>query len=246
MPLVSDRCICLRKVEYSETSQILTLFAREHGILRVIAKGAHRRTKAGASKFDGGIDLLDVGNAVFSHAPERELPPLTEWGLVEGHQGLRNNLRGMYLGLYAAELVAAVIEEHDPHPALFDRMLRVIAELGGAKREQVFLWFEMTLLREAGLMPQLEACDACRLGIDEGEVVYFSPERGGIICRNCEHQARDRIEVNASLVRMLAGFLKLRSLPGLTREHTDPLNRLIAEHVQHQLGKKMKMVGYVI
>mgnify|MGYP001552366906 CR=1 FL=1 len=29
MPLVSDRCICLRKFEYSETSQILTLFSRE-------------------------------------------------------------------------------------------------------------------------------------------------------------------------------------------------------------------------
>src|SRR3712207_7995583 len=53
MPLVRDRCICLRRTEYSETSQILTLFAREHGIVRAIAKGAHRRTKAGASKFDG-------------------------------------------------------------------------------------------------------------------------------------------------------------------------------------------------
>ena len=50
-------------------------FAREHGVIRLIAKGAHRRTKAGASKFDGGIDLLDLGDAVFSHAPERELCP---------------------------------------------------------------------------------------------------------------------------------------------------------------------------
>ena len=29
MALSRDRCICLRKVEYSETSQILTLLARE-------------------------------------------------------------------------------------------------------------------------------------------------------------------------------------------------------------------------
>ena len=89
MPLVHDRCICLRKVEFSETSQILTLFARQHGINRVIAKGAHRRTKAGASKFDGGIDLLDVGEAVFSHDLAKDLPPLTEWGLREGHLELR-------------------------------------------------------------------------------------------------------------------------------------------------------------
>ena len=63
MAHVHDRCICLRKVEYSETSQILLLFSREHGLQKVIAKGAHRRTKAGSSKFDGGADLLDVGHA---------------------------------------------------------------------------------------------------------------------------------------------------------------------------------------
>ena len=32
MPLERDRCICLRRTEYSETSQILTLFSREYGI----------------------------------------------------------------------------------------------------------------------------------------------------------------------------------------------------------------------
>ena len=84
MPLVSDRCICLRKTEYSESSQILTLIARTQGIVRVMAKGAHRRTKAGASRFDGGIDLLDLGHAVFSADPSRELALLTDWTLRMG------------------------------------------------------------------------------------------------------------------------------------------------------------------
>src|SRR5580704_15402001 len=114
MPLVQDRCICVRKVEYSETSQILVLFARQHGLLRVIAKGAHRRTKAGASKFDGGADLLDIGQAVFTLDPARDLNTLTEWSLREGHLDLRKNLRSMYLGLYAAELVSTLSEEQDP------------------------------------------------------------------------------------------------------------------------------------
>jgi DNA repair protein RecO (recombination protein O) len=105
MPLVADRCICLRKVEYSETSQILTLLAREHGIVKAIAKGAHRRTKAGASRFDGGVDLLDIGQAVFTSDPSREMSTLTEWKLQEGHPALRRNLRSLYLSLYAAELV---------------------------------------------------------------------------------------------------------------------------------------------
>src|SRR3954470_6954423 len=135
MPLVHDRCICIRKVEYSETSQILTLFSRAHGRLQLIAKGAHRRTKVGASKFDGGVDLLDVGEAVFSYAPERELAPLCEWHLTEGHLELRRDLRAMHLGLYAAELVGFLFEEHDAHPDLFDRLERVLSMLGTDRRE---------------------------------------------------------------------------------------------------------------
>src|SRR5687768_2231699 len=111
MSLVQDRCICVRRVEYSETSQILTLFSRAHGMVKVIARGAHRRTKAGASKFDGGIDLLDVGDAVFTHYTDRDLCTLTEWTLREGHPELRRTLRGLYLGFYAAELVSFLIEE---------------------------------------------------------------------------------------------------------------------------------------
>src|SRR5205085_10975110 len=106
MALASDRCICLRKFEYSETSQILTLFSHSHGLLRVMAKGAHRKTKAGASKFGGGIDLLDLGEAVFTDQPEKELATLTEWELPEGHLPLRRSLRPLYIGFYAAELTS--------------------------------------------------------------------------------------------------------------------------------------------
>src|ERR1700753_755435 len=150
MALAADRCICLRKFEYSETSQILTLFARTHGLLRVIAKGAHRKTKAGASKFGGGIDLLETGQAVFTNAPEKDLAILTEWQLLDGRLELRRDLRNVYLGLYCAELASMLIEEHDPHPDLFDRLEQALTDLATTKVEEAFLAFEIDLLREAG------------------------------------------------------------------------------------------------
>src|SRR6059058_2153646 len=134
MPLVRDRCICLRKIEYSETSQILTLFSRQYGVFRCIAKGAHRRTKAGASKFDGGADFLEIGDAVFIHDTARDLATLTEWSLREGHLEIRRSLRAIYLGLYAAELTSRLIEEHDPHADLFDRLAATLAEMGSTRR----------------------------------------------------------------------------------------------------------------
>src|SRR5690349_390395 len=179
MPLAHDRCICLRKVEYSETSQILTLFGREHGVVKVIAKGAHRTTKLGASKFGGGIDLLDCGEAVFTLDLEKQLGTLTEWTLVEGHLGLRRELRTMYLGQYAAELVSLLIEEHDPHPELFARLEQTLLELATPRAEEVFLAFELDLLRETGYLAELAACVSCGSALGEREAAYFSVARGG-------------------------------------------------------------------
>ena len=253
MALVSDRCICLRKTEFSETSQILTLFSRAHGVTRVIAKGAHRRTKAGASKFDGGIDFLDVGEAVFSHDPARELTPLTEWKLQEGHLALRTTLRGIYLGLYAAELVGRLIEEHDPHPELFDRLERTLPELATARREEAFLAFELDLLRESGYLAELFCCVSCGSTIHDRAPVYFSAGRGGIICRSCEAATPDRDGIDPRLLRLLQLIVRLprangspQRLPHLTRHQTDPINRLFAAQVQHTLGRAMRLPRYVL
>lgn len=253
MPLCSDRCICLRKVEYSETSQILTLFTRQHGLMRVIAKGAHRATKAGASKFGGGIDLLDVGEAVFTLDLEKQLGTLTEWTLREGHLSLRRSLRAMYLAQYAAELVSFLIEEHDPHPELFDRLEQALFALPGAQVEEVFLAFQLDLMRETGYLAEWSTCVGCGAIISDREPAFFSPQRGGVVCRQCEAAVPDRLRVDNRLLRMVQLMMRLprsdgsaQRLPRLTRHQTDPINRLLAGHVEHTLGRRLRLPRYVL
>lgn len=254
MPLIRDRCICLRVTEYSETSQIVTLLSRDYGVIRAIAKGAHRKTKAGAGKFDGGMDFLEVGEAVFTHDPAKELATLTEWTLREGHLALRSDLRGIYLALYAGELVDRLLEQHDPHPELFDRLEATIPELASPRREQAFLAFELELLRELGILAELGRCVACgRPPIDGTGDGYFSSQMGGVVCRNCESAVPDRLLIDGRLLRLLQGMLRLPRqsgstlrLPHLTRHQTDPINRLLVDHVQHTLGRPLRMGRWVV
>ncbi len=247
MPLVRDRCICLRRTEYSETSQIVTLFAKTHGIVRAIAKGAPRRTKAGASKFDGGVDLLDIGDAVFTHDPGRGLATLTEWSLHEGKLRERTHPHRMYLGLYAAELVGRLVEEHDPHPELFDRLENTLGDVQTARLEESFLAFELDLLRETGYLAELFNCASCGAPVGGRDPCYFSPSRGGVVCRNCEASVHDRIQLDARLLRLLQGMLRTtQRLPRLTRHQTDPVNRMLADQIEHTLGRALQMARWVI
>jgi DNA repair protein RecO (recombination protein O) len=253
MFLAQDRCICLRIVEYSETSQIVTLLAREHGLLRAIAKGAHRKTQAGASKFGGGIDLLDLGLAVFTARPEKDLATLTEWELREGHLHLRKNLRALHLAFYAAELVSLLIEEHDPHPQLFDRLEHVLLELGTPRTEQAFLAFQMHLLRQAGYLPELTACAACGKSVPSVWAVCFAFERSGVVCRDCERAFPQRTSLDGRLLRIMQYVLGMTRhdasparLPVLTRHQTDPINRLLAQHIQHTLSRPLRLASFVL
>ena len=58
---IKDTAICLRAVNYSETSQVVTLFTRDHGKVAAMARGS-RRTK---SSFDGSIEVFSLGEAMF-------------------------------------------------------------------------------------------------------------------------------------------------------------------------------------
>jgi DNA repair protein RecO (recombination protein O) len=253
MALVSDCCICLRKTEYSETSQILSLFGQRLGLFRVIAKGAHRRTKAGASRFDGGVDLLDLGDAVMTDPTEKELATLTEWKLIDGHLTLRKDLRCVNLSLYAAELTGRMTHENDPQPQLFNILTWLLDQLPTDRREESFLAFQLELLRLSGFLPEVSSCVVCGQPLGNAGRVLFSPGSGGAVCDHCQVPPGPRIIVEARILRIIQTILKLprqdgipQRLPRLTRAQTDPANRLLADYIRHMLGHDLRLAGYVL
>lgn len=253
MALVNDRCICLRKHEYSETSQILTLFGRSRGVFRVIAKGAHRRTKAGASKFDGGVDLLDLGDATMTDPTERELATLTEWKLRDGHLGLRRRLRSVNVAIYAAELLGLLLQENDPHPEVFDLLVWLLDELPGERVEEVFVAFQLEVLRQVGYLPTLEFCHSCGRDISGEASAWFVPHDGSVACQQCGAPPNQRLLLDGRVVRMIQLILKLpqtagrpQRLPRLSRAQSDPVNLLLAGYVGEMAGRAIRSARYVL
>ncbi|MDY3562778.1 DNA repair protein RecO [Gemmata sp. JC673] len=117
--------IVTRGTDWSETSRITTLFTREFGKVRALAKGG-RRLK---SNFDVAFDLLTVCEVVFIRKASG-LELLTEARMNEQFPALRKNLPALYAGYYVAELLAEGLQDYDPHPALFDAALHILRALG--------------------------------------------------------------------------------------------------------------------
>jgi DNA repair protein RecO (recombination protein O) len=181
--------LVVRTTDWSETSRIATLWTRELGKVRALAKGG-RRLK---SNFESSLDLLTVCSIVLLRKSSGGLDLLTEAQVVRRFPQVTQDLQALYSAYYVAELLADWTEDYDPHPTLFDEALQTLQALGTAETATGprLVRFEMVLLRELGYRPVLGACATCGAATDARRLA-FSPAAGGTLCPACQPAQRDR------------------------------------------------------
>ena len=133
----------LHTYPFKETSLIVEAFAREHGRVGLVARGA-RRPKSSLR----GI-LLPFQPLLLSWTGKRELRTLTR---AEWH-GAYAPLKGQALicGFYLNELVLKLVPRDDPHEQLFAVYEDTLAALAAGEEQATLLRrFELALLRELG------------------------------------------------------------------------------------------------
>jgi DNA repair protein RecO len=120
--------IILSVTPYRETSCILRLFTRSHGLVHGIAKGARRSGgKSTPVPLDRGL-LLE---ALLYHRPNRELHTLGGLHVANFFHGIRADITKSALRDIAIELYLKTVTEPSPHPELFDLLAGFLAALDG-------------------------------------------------------------------------------------------------------------------
>src|SRR5271157_5863868 len=119
MSMEKATALVIRGADFSETSRIVTLWTKELGKVRALAKGG-RRLK---SNFDVALDLLSVCGIVLLRKSHGSLDLLTEAQSQERFPQLRNDLAALYAAYYVAELLGDWTQDYDPHPILFDEAI---------------------------------------------------------------------------------------------------------------------------
>lgn len=168
----------LHRFDWSETSLILDLFTRDQGRVTVAAKGAKRpysqlrpvllpfqRMLAVATRpaKDETADILTLRSA--------------EWA---GGQPMLGGA-ALFSGFYLNELLMKLLARHDPHTLLFDAYAMTLAGLGTADdavTQAVLRAFELVLLREIGLLPQLDRLTTDFAPLLPQELYALRPEWG--------------------------------------------------------------------
>jgi DNA repair protein RecO (recombination protein O) len=128
---------------YSETSLVLDVFARDHGRLAILARGA-RRPRSALRGVLLAFQPLELG--WFGGGEVKTLAKAEWMGGLPLLQG-----KCLLLGYYLNELLLKLLPREDAHPALYDAYGAALAALShGATETAELRRFEKALLRELG------------------------------------------------------------------------------------------------
>jgi DNA repair protein RecO (recombination protein O) len=172
--------VVLRHANWGEADRMVTLYTREKGKLRAIAKGARkiRSRKAG--------HLEPFTHITLQLAKTRDIPIVTQVETIDPYLPLRETLVLTGYASYVMELLDRfTYEEEGGNLSLFRLLTETLARLcSTAETWAVVRFYEMRLLEFLGFRPQLFECANCRAVIEPVDQ-YFSPSAGGIICPKC-------------------------------------------------------------
>ena len=255
--LTKDLAICIRAIDYSETSQIVSFFTRAAGKIDAIAKGSKRPK----SPFDGPIEVLSHGNIVFIDSNREKLATLTEFQQQPVLRNLYSNLFVLHCCLFGAELLNKLTDDYDPHPGLFDGFLEFLQNAngqhsaGGRQRDilALLILFQLTLLKEIGLQPILSHCVNCKTSYSTrrltaesraaGNELYFSSSANGLICRDCEPSFTDKIRLSKEASACLAS---LKQIPDSEEKTLKEIEKVLIHHLTCLLGRTPKMAKHIL
>jgi DNA repair protein RecO (recombination protein O) len=236
--------LVIRASDFSETSRVVTLWTKELGKVRALAKGG-RRLK---SNFDVALDLLTVCDMVVLRKSSGSLDLLTEARVQERFPHLRHDLAALYAGYYVAEMFGDWTQDYDPHAHLYGEAIATLRQLGqeGVSVGPCLAHFELVFLRELGYGPALDFCAGCGQELT-GNGLAFSAAGGGVLCTPCQANHREKRALAPATWQALRRLQeegeswRVIQEPSLRAE----IRQLLNHYVTYLLGRRPRLLPYL-
>jgi DNA repair protein RecO (recombination protein O) len=193
--------VVLRHGDWGEADRILTLYTREQGMVRAIAKGVRKMTSRKAGH------LQPFTQITMQLAKGRDLLIVTQVETVNAFLSLHDNLEKTSYAAYIVELLLRFsYEEEGGNPTIFRLLIETLDRLEKENESWLAIrYYEMRLLDAVGFRPHLFECANCGREILP-EDQFFSFTSGGVICPRCGQGLPNLIKISIETLKYLRHF----------------------------------------
>lgn len=187
--------IILNARNYGETSKIVNVLTKEHGIIGLMAKGA----KNLKSELRSVTDKLTYG-FFYIYYRENKLSNLTSVNIIDSFRNIKTDITKISYASFLLELSEQVYKQNNDD-TVYDLLLASLKKIEEGYDPLVLTnILELKYLYFLGVMPIIDACSICG---NKTSIVTLSSAKGGYICKNC---FKNETIVSSNTIKLIRMF----------------------------------------
>ena len=236
MPLKESEALILRSYPLREADLLVTLFTRQEGKVRGVARAAKKSKR----RFGGALEPLTYVRAYYEDRERQELSRLDSCEVIESPLAREVSYpRAVALG-HLAELLDELLPDREANDAVFRLTLAVLSSLRGPEIWMAVTYFDLWLTRLMGFMPELTECIVCGRPLN-GSRAYFHALADGLMCPDDKRLASSEM---SSESRTLAGQMlrapvdSFEATPWIKSRGSD-LRKYLMQTLERHIEKKI-------
>lgn len=180
-----DEAYVLRTQELGESDLIVSLFSREHGTLRGVARAARNSRR----RFGGALEVATRVRVGWTESPRRELHRIEQLDCLRSHAAMQSDPALQAGCAVVCEVTEALGREGQSEGRAFQLVGAVLDALERGCHPWVAVrYFEYWMLRIHGLVAELESCAGCSEELPVAASARVD-RHGALRCARCAAEA---------------------------------------------------------
>jgi DNA repair protein RecO (recombination protein O) len=231
----TGEAIVLRTWPFHEADLLVSLFTREHGRVKGIARHAMRSRR----RFGGALEPMTHVRATWAERPKQELVRLDAFEIVSSPMTDAVD----FARVAALEMIAEVLDEFPEgavEDAVFRLSLAVLAELRVGRVWMPVTYFCLWMNRLMGWMPELGYCVVCGRVL-AGGTVWYSGTSDGVTCADDHRPGSSTLSASSvgEALRMFRGTVGGLAAEEWPKARGAELRRFAIETLERHLERRI-------
>jgi DNA repair protein RecO (recombination protein O) len=232
----TGEAIVLRVWPFQEADLLVSLFTREQGRVKGVARHAMRSRR----RFGGALEPMTYVRATYAERPRQELMRLDAFEILSSPLSRPVDYLRTAALQFVAEVVEEALPEQAPEDAVFRLVLAVLEEMQVGRIWMPVTYFALWMNRLMGWMPELRHCVVCGLDL-RGGTVWYSGTSDGVTCSDDRRGGSAALSAASvcealRMFRLTAGELAKEDWP---KERAAGLRRFAVEMLERHLERRL-------
>ncbi len=240
MALKESEAIVLRTYPLRESDLLVTLFTRQEGKV----KGVARAAKKSKRRFGGALEPLTYVRVYYEDRERQELARLDSCEVIESPLAREVSYPRVVALAHVAEVLDELLPDREANQTVFRLAISTLGNLRGPEVWMPVTYFDVWMTRLMGYLPELSKCIVCGQSLN-GSRAFFHALADGLMCTAHKWLASSEISTESRILVSQIFRAPMESFAGITwpKELGADLRKFLVQILQRHIEKKLVTAG---